>query len=584
MTQNIKQYSLMFVFYILLGIVFTWPLAPNITTRIPNNLSIEARHTKPWGDHLQIVAGIKELRANIENIVKQMPVYDKEFCLHEIEECQLSTFYKLKKILFSPYWQPTILYFATDDIELAYNLSILNSFVLTGIATYLLSKSFITSKRISKYHSELLALTASLFAALAPLRLHQELVGHKAGSLLWILIILMYLVEKNIAAKKIDIRIPAIQTLLLIFLAVNEQFLMLLAFGYIIARIVWVELFDRKFLCLKTRITMLITLKKYLWIIPAYGASAAINLAGKLESISNSHTNSGRSLEEISLYSPQISDLLYMFNTEHELNLYLGAGLIVIIAGLAYAIYKTLTGSENRTVDKLIFFLICCYIILFISLGTNTPLYKLFYDYVPVFKFGRTPVRYAFILFPLIAVIFTLLGQKLLAQKSNYIKPVFMVITILIVLSFYRFNPISTTVLPDNIASTSMGEKILFAPYTQPDNFFGSIFEYHISQTNSVTLNGYTPFISQAQSAFYDTYASRLNRGELSKTEINELTSRYEIDTIIILKKYFGRNDFDLPDNETAITNIEKVISQFTEAGFEPSKEDEYSVILKPKS
>jgi hypothetical protein len=576
-----NEYLLIIALYLILGIVFTWPLALNINTQIPNNRYEEANHTFEWGDHLQILAGMIEHKNSLIDVVTNEEIHDKEFCFDDKADCKFDTITLVKKVLLSAYWQQTLLSLIFPAVA-AYNISIILSFVTTGIASFLYARYFVNKLLPKQKITTAIAFIASLFTVISPLRIHQMLVGHKSGFLLWILILIMFLFEKYLFIKKDFKRYIIAASVLLPYLAVNEQFLMLLGFGYIASRFVWVELMDKKLDFFTSRKSFVKELLKFSWIPLVLVISYFLNAIGKLDSIKQSVVSNGRDLNEISLYSPQIYDLFTRFNTEHELNLYLGIGLLILTIGLAYTIIKGLmTKTRKDDVSEMTYFLlvICC--ILLLSLGTNTPLYQFLYEKLPVFRFGRTPIRYAFILFPLISVIFTILFSKLITKHRNLNWGLIIFAAVAVIFSYWDLKPISLANVPEAIETKEFGEKVLFLPYTQPDNFFGSIYEYYIANSNSVTMNGYTPFTNQQEKAFFEEYSSKINEGNMTGEEYNEFADKYEIDTIIVLKDYYGKTDYDLPEAETKVGNIEKINKSLENSNFEKVEDDPQSTIWR---
>lgn len=579
-----NQYLIISSLYLLIGIIFTWPLVININSQIPNNKYTEANHTHEWGDHLQMIAGMKEHKENLTNLITQDGVYNKEFCFDDKSECISDPINAIKKVLLSAYWQQTIFSLFLPPI-MAYNLSIIFSFLTTGLVSFFYSKHFVT-KFLGKTHNAKLtthiSFIASLFAVISPLRIHQMLVGHKSGFMLWILILVMFLFEKYLFVQKNFKKYIIAGSLLLPYLAINEQFLMMLGFGYIASRFVWVEVLDKKLDIFSSRKAFGKELLKYSWIPLVLLVSLGLNALGKLETIKGSVVSNGRNIDEISLYSPQIYDLFAKFNTEHELNLYLGIGVLVIMIGLIYAIIKGfLTKTKKDDVNDLTYFLliICC--IILVSLGTNTPLYQFLYEKLPFFRFGRTPIRYAFILFPLISVVFTILFTKVMGKRKNLNWLYSFFALVIVLFSFLDFKPISLSSLPEAIENDKFGEKVLFLPYTQPDNFFGSIYEYYIAGSDSVTLNGYTPFTTQVEKGFFEEYSAKINEGKLSGSEYNELSEKYEIDTIVVLKDYFGETGYDLPEEETKSSNVDKINKALENSTFEKVEDDSKSTIWR---
>ncbi len=531
--------------YLVLGIVVTFPLIKNINTQIPNNLYTEAEHTYIWGDHLQIVAGFREHKNYLENILEGKPLYQKEMCFEDIEDCKLSTFETVKYVVFSPYWIHTTLNIVFDD-PLVYNLAILMSFLTTGFAGYILSSYFL--QKFSKpdksillsLHPELaegpfsfvtiqiLSFISSIFVLLAPIRIHHLLVGHKNGFLYFLPILMIYFLEKFVDKRKFtDIMWVS---LILIFLAFNEQFFTYFGIIYICFRIAFAEFSNLKKGWTKNiRSLFLSYIKHYWFLVFSFLVSSLINVYSKLEEIATSNISDGRAFEHIIGNSPKsLSYLFDPFILEHEQNIYMSIGIFVLLIGFGISIYFIYSNSRSQKLSQdgknLAFFSFFALFFLILALGSLTPVYKIFYDYIPAFDLSRTPARAMFFVFPFVVIIFSYILAKIFEKfKFTKIKKfgIIIFLGLIVIVPFINFRPISLTYLPESVDFMD-NERILFVPIKPTQDFYNSIYEFQISNFNSVMLNGYHPYQIEEVREFEENYMERINKLYLNGKTIDD--------------------------------------------------------------
>lgn len=509
-----------------------------------------ANHTYPWGDHLQVIAGFREHKNLLQNVIHKEPIYEKEFCIGEIEECTLSDFEVFKRVVFSPYWIHTILNIFFDD-PVVYNMSILLTFVLTGLSGYLLAETFLLRKKdIGFDNINYLPLISSLIVVLAPIRIHHLLVGHRNGWMLWCFIMFMWFIElyflsdRNKNKRKV-LCLEVLLSLTLVYFVFTEHFFVLYSLLYIGFRIVFEEISRQekirniqKLLSIKWLVDMV---KKYTWLVIVVFLLFIFNSIDKLQSITSSSVQEGRPIELIKEYSPPFHYLWQNGILEHEHNIYLGFGIFVLLVAIIILITQISHNLKKQKIlkdlDLLGFYVLLSIFFILISLGTNTILYELMYEYMPFFKFSRTPARAMFFVFPMLSVLFILIMSNINLQlKNKFTAPIFLII---VIISFHSFQPISLVSMPQ-AREIQDGQKVLFIPYTEPGHFFGSLYEFYLSDTNSVSLNGYVPFPSIEAVEFTEKYFSRLNTYPETKDEslIEEIQENYFVDNVIILNEY----------------------------------------------
>ncbi len=172
---------------------------------------------------------------------------------------------------------------------------------------------------------------------------------------------------------------------------------------------------------------------------------------------------------------------------------------------------------------------------LFVNFGSNTPLYRILYDYMPTFKFARTPSRAIFFVFILLVPITSILLQNI--RKQTY--TIYIFLLILTTATLINKEPISLSSVPKvdkTIQTLDQNDKILFIPYKHPGDFFGSIYEYQLSFTNAKSLNGYTPFPSSESIKFTENYMELINQKD--KKTLKKIKEEYQITKVITLEEF----------------------------------------------
>ncbi|MCA9385148.1 hypothetical protein KC717_00705 [Candidatus Dojkabacteria bacterium] len=557
MVQIIKKHWYMPVFtlvYIILGLIFTWPLVTEFSTKVPNNMFIEAEHTYVWGDHIQVYAGFREHKNMIANLAKNKPSLQKEFCYGEVDsECTLTTLESISKIVFSPYWLHTMFNVFFDD-NYVYNLVILASFPLTGIAGLFFVQQIIKkhAQSLSRNFQLVISFIASLFVVLAPIRIHHILVGHRNGWLLAGFLLQLFVVEKIIDTKKYNWAWQVVCVLLIVYFAYTERFYMLYGLIYSAARVGWYVVSHKN--NYKKAVDFFIEgLKKSIWVGVAGIAAYIINNGGILNSIGNSDISNGRPLDLITFYSPKLWYIFQRVTLEHEHVIYFGVGpIILLMCGiLVIKFLRNWKETNKNFVYELVFFLGMSVLFLLISFGTSTPVYEFFYTYVPTFDLSRTPIRAMFLVIPLVSVLTGLLCayvvQKIQEKEGSVVLQggILAVMAIAISWSLYSFEPISLIGLPQAY-EVQEGEKIVFVPVTEPGHFFGSLYEFSLSTGNATSVNGYNPFITKEMEEFYKTFGNDLNKRAQQGEDIENtflfkrLEQEYGVTDVILMHEYIS--------------------------------------------
>lgn len=604
--NKIFKYIFLSFFYLILGVVFSYPLVANFTTKYPNGY-IEYPNPIVWGDHLQLIAGAREHRNNIQNLIQGKPVYNKEYCFDNLESCRLSTISVVEKIAFSPYWPQTVLSFLKNDI-ISHNIVMLASFVTTGLTGYFLTREFISKKVqvLSPFLTELYCVWGSLFFVLASKRMIHLFGGQKLGYLVFLLGLVMLFCErliKRYRQKKVaneegikpsaktgmlnfwrKIQNQTFISIILIYISTTEQFLLLYSLFFIGFRIVWYEIFEYKIIEKIKSLSVSNKFKQYFWFVFLIIATYLLNFFTKIEDIQGSIIAKGHSLEIIQYNSAFIGNLWSLDIYGFEEHIYVGAGLTLLVIALFLGIYNIF---RYRKTSTFLFYFLFCFLMITISLGVNTPLYSFLYDNFPTFNYSRTPTKSMFALYPSLCILAGMLSNYFLRwyadfNFSNLIHNLkiqktiknfcFIVFFLLSIYSFHSKHNISLSRLPEYKNEIADNKKILFLPLTTAEDPHGAINEYFLSFNNATSMNGYDPFPSIREKEFVDQYGYILNIGVMERNELKFFLAQYSIDQIVVLRDFYNSSRIPVPKLELISNDLENTEKMLENSGlFEKS-------------
>ncbi|MBP9758444.1 hypothetical protein KBD45_02015 [Candidatus Dojkabacteria bacterium] len=581
---RIVNYFLLPLFYLALAIIFSYPLILNFDSKIPNGY-LQYKNPIVWGDHLQTYSKAIEHRYNLEHFLDTL--YHKEFCFSkDINECKINLIEKTFGVVFSPYWPITLFSYIAPQIA-AYNLNILFSFVTTGLASFWLARHFIILliKSKDKYINiagYLIALFSSLFCVLAHKRMIYLFAGQKIGYLLFLGILLILFIEKFL--NKASIKNGVIISVLLITLNLTEQFLLFYGLWYLGLRIFWYEAVERRLIILRK--LNFKSILKYLWIPVLISGLYLLSSLSKLGEINSSVVSSGRELDVIYFNSALISNLWTQKYTGFETNIYLGFGIIILLSALFQGIFVLIS---KRKIPISIFFILFILVMLVISLGLNTDMYKFLYDYFPTFKFSRTPTKSFFYIFPLITILTSIIISKVLLSLVNkYTRSRKYIIGLLIAMIFFNIYTtysriqISLVKIPVNpVYSIPENSKVMFLPLNRPIDPFGAIYEYFVINSKFLSVNGYTPFPKAEQEEFVEEYAADFNIGDISKDILLGLKDGYGIEYIVVSKKYFNASRIPVPKLEGLENDLNVTLDALERSNVEKFEENDEWVVYR---
>jgi len=411
--------------------------------------------------------------------------------------------------------------FLFGDI-LAYNILLLLSYVYTGLIMYILvyyyTKSWIAS------------FLSSLFLALVPFRtsfLYGEMVY--GVDLALIPLALLFFEKATTEYKKIYFFISG----LIFFLCMTANFQMFYWFLFITSPYLAYKFFkflnDNSF-SFKDKTTMSI-----LFSIGVFGVLLyAIYI---LQIMKASVLNSGQSINEVLVYTPDIKNL-FQINNGNEKNVNLGLTVLIIIPFLFSKYFSKLENHEEKR--KIIFFLIMffwSYYLCFapkIDQVTGVGFFQLMFDHIPGFNGTRTTGRimavtsvlYAIILGYAIKYIFEILSltldKKNIKHQKLLIQGAVIFISIIMIWNFKYTTPNINLFEKENQAYNKIGfqqNKIITLPFQlQSAHYYNATFLTYALKYDLRLFTGHSSVYPIAIDRIA-LFLSSLNNGILSEEQ-----------------------------------------------------------------
>jgi len=487
--KNSKILILLTVFFICIGIIYSYPLILHFHSAIPyteNPVKNFEETGLSQGDQLQFLYSLwlfKDYFTSSSQRFFKAPYqfdiknYPRPFTLRELP-------------LSIVFWL-----FSSAGNTFAYNCLVILSFPLAGIFMFLLAKKYLRDIPSS--------VIAGLIFAIIPFRLAHLFGGHPSGFLLFWIPLIIYLYELLWDKGK---QIYGWLAGLCIFLMIMEEphlgyysalFTILFWLYKIIIASAEKKANIKEIIKLSVPIaTSWLTVGLYMFFIKHIVIGASI-------------AGGGRNIAEIRLYAPSIADIFRRTNSVSEKYIYIGAITSILLAFSAFfKIRSALRHPHKKDLFPFLFYSIVFAAALILSLGPNLrwfPLYKLCYKIVPFFRFPRSPAR---------IIVFAYLSLSLLAgygikyilqDKSKILKNSIAVsILALICIDFkpYPLIGISNTVVKGNktyqyIKDTYPKNPILEIPIWPGDCAWSSIYEYYTTIYRIPSINGYSAMVGR---------------------------------------------------------------------------------------
>lgn len=234
---------------------------------------------------------------------------------------------------------------------------------------------------------------------------------------------------------------------------------------------------------LRTLIPLLFCMSLYvLWV-----------LWDKFTRLDVSRVGSGRTFQEVRLYSPPLRAIFSRFSSIGENFIYIG--IIPLILGIL-ALWKLDIKRRAYIIFYGIVFIVSYILVLGPSFDEILPLYRLCYYIIPLFNYSRVPARIIYMSFLALAIIAGF-GMKNMRRLLGIIVP------ILIIIDFMPRQKIGISILPKEnkvyryIKDIGYSGNILELPIWPGDSSWSSIYEYYVTLYRIQMINGYDPTVSQ---------------------------------------------------------------------------------------
>jgi hypothetical protein len=242
----------------------------------------------------------------------------------------------------------------------------------------------------------------------------------------------------------------------------------------------------------------------------------------------------GRTIGEVLLFSPGVSNLFFWQDINKERFVLLGWGLLI----LAFLGMIPLFRNKAKDQGRLALAGIMAFWAVVLTLGPTLsvfPVYEFLYRYFPFFNYPRVPGRFVmvgFIFLGLLAAMALAGFRQRLAEKGRKrLRQGFSLLIIILVLAEYHtYQPVGLCLMPGNQKiyqeiqnHLPKGGVVLELPIWPGDSHQSSVYEYTVTRTRRPMVNGYAPVVVRdyIQKVFWPLYP--LDQGELGASQDEEL-------------------------------------------------------------
>jgi len=518
---------LIFVFFILLGLLDTYPLFLHITDYFPPNHI--GNELNSYCDTLQTYYYFWLFKDNLlhgGNIF-----YNRyEFSIDGYKEYRGLWGFPLT-ILF-------LILSSFGDI-FAYNALIILSFGFSGLGMYLLVE-YLTKDKYS-------GLISGIIYSMAPFRVGEILIlGHIGGFFALFLPFIIYFYERAFTKKSLTDMMFAGMCILTV--AFTEWHITYYIFLFTLIYIPF------KLLMQTNKDDLTKNISKYLKIFSVLLIFISLSIGYIMHYKSQSRLNEfeGWDLNAICCYSPHP----FYFFIRHQLNeFYLGIFPIVIIIA---TLIQTKRIPKNLHVW---FYTLIFFGSVILTLGPNFPLpnlslYMLFYKFLPFFDHFRSPARIAIMVVLSLAILtgFAINRFPTASGIPRKIANIIIIALILPMVADYTFAPLNIGQLDENnevyriVKESKSDSKILEIPIISADWPGNSIYEYYITLHKKGIINGYSPFPPRKYVELKEKFKS-INFGELNESQY-ELMKEKDIGFVIVHGRMLEYRNFNTSMNK----------------------------------
>ena len=508
-----------FALFIALGLVFTWPLALYLPSGIPFAYIVDPAFklsTLFVGDHLQLYYHLALMKkAALGKIAWFTNPY--EFATPFRAE-QVYTYALPVSALYLP--------FALVSETVGYNLLVLFSFGLTGLAMYLWAQQ-LTGSRAG-------GLTAAVAFNFLPLRLVELYGGHPAGLAIFLFPLTLYFFDRAITEK--SAKWSALAGLSAFAFAYQYIYFCYYLLLFLLVYLPW------RAIPAVAKNTREGTLSKFLTAGAPFalglGAAAWAMLAYKRSVVAKSAFAGGRGMDEVGLFSPQLSAAVW---PDIGYTVYLGMAGISALMAIVYAIAipRRMEPNKRDMVFFSIVFMVSYALAFGVTLDRHIPLYSLFYDWVPAFKYSRVPPKIMVIAASAGAALtgyLTAAVIRMAGRRAGYLAAG--MAGLLVMLDYHPKQAIGVCLLDEGnaiyarLAKEAKGGPVLNIPLWPGESAWASLYQYYALQSEVPMVNGYSPVVAAeyVEKVFWPLAA--VNAGDLTAGHarlMRDLGARYLI-------------------------------------------------------
>lgn len=513
MNRSKTEIAGVFLLFLALGFVYSWPLATHLRDGIPYGYDADPLYaTAPMyeGDHLQNYYHFGLLK---HAATGHIPWFSNPLEFAAERDSGRVFMYGLPiSLLYLPV--------AFISMPLAYNLLLILSFGLAGASMYLWA-SWLTGSRAG-------GIVAALVFNFFPLRLVELFGGHPSGLVAFLFPLTLYYFDMAIARR--SAKDGAIAGVLALIGAVQYLYLSYYLLMFLMAYIPW-----RMFPALmRPSLTdgALVNIRRLVTAGTPFALGIATSLGWMLflkRMISRSTFSQGRSMGEVELFSPALQA---MWDTSHGWQVYAGIALVSAVFGLVYGL---LVSSRNEPAKwDILFFttvFVVCYVLAFgFTLDRYAPLYTFFYKHFPYFNLSRNPTKIMIIAMPLLSILSGHMVAWLARDRDRKWGGVLaMVFALAVAVDFHPKKAVGVCLLDEGnetykfLADKSGGKPILNLPVWPGESSWESIYEYYAVQSGVPMINGYSPVVEKdhVEKVFWPLFP--MNSGDMTESQHKRL-------------------------------------------------------------
>ena len=364
-------------FFLLTGVIYTWPLVSFFTDGLPTTRIAPDGHQIAGlvqGDYLQMYYQLWLMHDAV--LSQNAPLFSN------IYEFAVTSFPKDLMLYYFPVSAPFLIAGIFCSSIISYNVLILSSFVITGIVSFLLILLY-----VERWPA---ALAGSLVYTLAPYRLASLIAGNPNGFTFFLLPLMVLFLERMMRKRN------ALEALwagiCLLSMGVADPHMIYYVFLFFPVFFIWRRVFDT---ALSGRGRIKAVFKRgfsdLLLLIPfIVFACITVGYLMYMKSIilDTTTVEGGRTLQEVRLYSPLLADLFRRTNPNSSTIVYPGFAAVLLAV---FGIWSAFTRNRKQWA-AICFFGVMFIVATWLSFGPNIafpPLYKICYKLIPHFNYIR---------------------------------------------------------------------------------------------------------------------------------------------------------------------------------------------------